>query len=260
MMSKLNLFCLPLTVASIVMFKNCAAQQTQANQQFRDEFHQTYPLPAGARVRVKNAYGTVRINNWDHNEVKVDAVKTASTRQILDDAVVSVESHGSDLNIYTKYPEKSNNWQAMVEYTITVPRGIAALDAFVGIQSLYIEGVEGNVTGQAINGELIVSGLRGEANLSNVNGTIEASFERLSKGKGVSLKSVNRGITLSLPADAGAEVSANSLYGDIKNDFGLQVRRGEVHGVALNGTIGGGGTRITLNNEYGAIQILRAQK
>jgi len=242
------------------MFKNRAAQQTQANQQFREEFHQTYPLPAGRHIRIKNAYGTVRINGWDHNEVKVDAVKTASTRQILDDAVVSIESRGSDFNIYTKYPEMTNNWQAMVEYTIMVPRSIAALDAFVGIHSLYIEGVEGNVTGKAINGELVARGLRGEANLSNINGTIEASFERLSKGKEVSLKSVNRGITLSLPADAGAEVSANSLYSDIKNDFGLQVQRGDVRGTALNGTIGSGGTRITLNNEYGTIQILRSQK
>jgi len=89
---------------------------------------------------------------------------------------------------------------------------------------------------------------------------IEASFERLSKGKEISLKSVNRGITLSLPADAGAEVSAHSLYSDIKNDFGLQAQRGDVRGSALHGTIGNGGTRITLNNEYGIIQILRSQK
>src|SRR5215813_8126882 len=171
-MFKLSLFCLLLTIGTVVMFKNRAAPQTPANEQFREEFRQTYPLPAGGRIRIRNAYGTVRIKGWDHNEVKVEAVKTASTRQILDDAVVSVESQGSDLNLYTKYPELTNNWQAMVEYTITVPRGIAALDAFVGIHSLYIEGVEGNVTGKAINGELIARGLRGEANLSNVNGMI----------------------------------------------------------------------------------------
>jgi hypothetical protein len=240
------------------MFKNNAAQKTQADQQFREEFHQSYPMPAGGRIRIKNAYGTVRVNAWDRNEVKVDAVKTASTRQILNDAVIRVEPSGNDLNIYTKYPEFTNNWQAMVEYTITVPRGTAALDAFVGIHSLYIDGVEGNVTGRAINGELVARGLRGEANLSNVNGTVEASFERLSKVKEVSLSSVNRGITLNLPADAGAEVSANSLYSDIKNDFGLQVRRGDARGSALSGKIGSGGTRINLKNEYGTIQILRA--
>ena len=238
------------------MFKNHAAQPTE---EFREEFHQTYPMSPGGRIRIKNAFGTVRINGWDRNEVKIDAIKTASTRQVLDEAAIRVESSGSDLNIYTKYPEMSKNWQAMVEYTITVPRSIAVLDAFVGIQSLYIEGVEGNVTGKAINGELIARGLRGEANLSNVNGVIEASFDRLTS-KEVSLQSVNRGITLNLPADAGAEVSANSLYSDIKNDFGLQPRRADNLGTELNGTIGGGGTRITVNNEYGTIQILRTQQ
>jgi len=260
LMFRLGLFCLLLTGGMFVMFKNHAAQQSQANQQFREEFHKSYPLPAGGSIRIKNAYGTVRVNAWDRNEVKIDAVKTASTQQILDDSVITVESDGSDLNIYTKYPEMTNNWQAMVEYTITVPRDTAALDAFVGIHSLYIDGVKGNVTGKAINGELIARGLRGEANLSNVNGMIEASFERLSKIKEISLTSVNRGITLSLPGDAGAEVSARSLYSDIKNDFGLPVQRGGAHGSALSGTIGSGGPRIRLNNEYGTIQILRTQK
>jgi DUF4097 and DUF4098 domain-containing protein YvlB len=259
MMFKLSLLFVLLTTATTVMFKNNTTQQFQAREKVREEFRQTYPLAAGARIHLKNVVGTVRITTWERNEVRVEAMKTAPTRQILDDASIKIESSPTEISILTKYPEMSNNEQAVVEYNLTVPRSVAMLDAHVDIASLYIDGVGGDVTASSINGEVIAHGLAGEARLSTINGRLEASFERLNKSKHVTLTSVNSGIILTLPPDASAEVWANSQHSSIKNDFGLQVQRSDFRGSALNGTIGSGGTRITLNNDYGTIHIRRAR-
>jgi DUF4097 and DUF4098 domain-containing protein YvlB len=259
MMFRLSLLFVLLTTVTIAMFKNQTTPQFQAREKVREEFHQTYPLETGGSIQIKNVVGTVRITAWERNEVRVDAVKTAPTRQILNDASIKIESSPTEISIFTKYPETSNNEQAVVEYTLTVPRSVAVLDAHVDIASLYIDGVGGDVRASSINGDVIAHGLAGEARLSTINGRVEASFERLNKAKPITLTSVNSGIILTLPPDASAEVWANSQHSSIKNDFGLQARRGDFRGSALNGTIGSGGTRITLNNDYGTIHIRRAQ-
>lgn len=256
-MFKLSLYLMLLTSMPF-MFKTQPFQKSQVGEKIREEFHQTYPLAAGGRVRIKNVIGTVRITTWERNEVRVDAVKSAPTRQILDDAAIMIESTPTDIGILTKYPETSNNEQGVVEYHLTVPHNLAALDAHVDMASLYIEGVRGDVTATSLNGEVTARGLAGEVRLSTINGRLEASFESLNNTKPVILTSVNCEIVLTLPPDASAEVWANSQRSSIKNDFGMQARRGDFHGNILNGIIGSGGTRITLNNDYGSIQIRRS--
>ena len=48
------------------------------------EFHQTYPLTAYGRIELDNINGDVHISSWDQNQVKVDAVKYADTKEQLD--------------------------------------------------------------------------------------------------------------------------------------------------------------------------------
>jgi hypothetical protein len=50
-----------------------------------EEFHQTYALAADGRIELDNINGDVRISSWDQNQVKVDAVKYADTKEGLDE-------------------------------------------------------------------------------------------------------------------------------------------------------------------------------
>src|ERR1700737_5382115 len=49
-----------------------------------EEFHQAYPLTPDGRVELDNINGPVHISAWDRNEVRVDAIKSASTKERLD--------------------------------------------------------------------------------------------------------------------------------------------------------------------------------
>jgi DUF4097 and DUF4098 domain-containing protein YvlB len=230
---------------------------------YTEEFHQTYPLSAGGRIDLDNINGAVHITGWDRNEVKVDAVKYAGTKERLDEAKIEVEAGSDSISISTKYPNHDHTFNggwndpAGVEYTLMVPRG-ARLDEIKLINgSLDIHGVAAEVRASCINGRLVAEGLQGRVKLSSVNGRMEARFERLSDSP-IELSSVNGSLDLTLPSDAKAEIEASTVSGGIDDDFGLHVRHHRFVGHDLRGELGGGGTHIRLSNVNGRIEIRHA--
>jgi hypothetical protein len=230
-----------------------------------EEFHQTYALTADGRVELDNINGPVHITGWDRNEVKVDAVKYADTKERLDEAKIEIDSRNSSLSIRTKYPEHDQNWNwgshnnpASVEYTLTVPRA-ARLDEIKLINgSLDITGVSGEVNASCINGRLEAHNLAGRARLSTINGRLDARFDQLA-GHSVELNSVNGSVDLTIPSDSNAEVEASTVSGSIDNDFGLHVNHHRFVGHDLRGELGSGGTHIRLSNVNGRVEVHHAQ-
>src|SRR5436305_14896238 len=90
-----------------------------------EEFHQTYAITADGRVELDNINGDVHISSWDRNEVKVDAIKYADTKEGLEEAKIEIDSGKDHLSIQTKYPHNGKGWNwgsrdnsARVEYTL----------------------------------------------------------------------------------------------------------------------------------------------
>ena len=232
---------------------------------FSEEFHKTYPLTANGRVALENINGDVHIATWDRDEVKVDAVKRARSKQRLDQAQIKIESDGDSVSIRTEYPDRdltfSNDYDhdnpASVEYTLTIPRG-ATLNKIALINgALDVQGLSGEVRASCINGRLTAKGLQGRTRLSTVNSRIEADFDKLS-GSAIDLNSVNGAVQLTLPSDASADLEATTVSGRISNDFGLGVNNHKYVGHDLRGQLASGGTRIRLSNVNGRIEIRHA--
>lgn len=229
-----------------------------------EEFHQTYALTADGRVELDNINGAVHISSWDRNEVKVDAVKYADTKERLDEAKIEVDAGKESISIRTKYPQHDNTWNwgshnnpAGVEYTLTVPRN-ARLDEIKLINgSLDIAGVGGEVRASCINGRLEAQDLAGRAELSTVNGRLVAKFGHVER-QSIELNSVNGSVDLTIPSDSNAEVEASTVSGGLDNDFGLHVNHHFV-GHDLHGELGSGGAHIKLENVNGKIEIHHAQ-
>jgi DUF4097 and DUF4098 domain-containing protein YvlB len=228
-----------------------------------EEFHQTYSLAPEGRIELENINGAVHITAWDKDEVKVDAVKYADSKERLDEAKIKINAGKDSVSIRTEYPNHDNTWNlfgkdnpASVEYTLTVPRR-ARLDEIKLINgSLDIQGVAGEVRASCINGRLSAHGLHGPAELSNINGHTDAEFDRLKDS--IELSSVNGGMELTLPSDSQAKLEASTVHGGIQNDFGLHVSNENWVGHNLNGELGHGGAEIKLSNVNGGIEIHRA--
>ena len=240
--------------AGAVLVAGAATAVLTAGTNSLEEFSQTYSLPARGRISLENRNGDVRILSWDREEVKVEAVKRAPSRERLRDARILVDANGDALSIRTQYSGNSDD-PASVEYRITVPRWASLEEVKLINGGLSIVGVAGEVNATAVNGSIHAEQLAGEARLSTVNGELEAAFHSLGGTHAIFLSSVNGPITLTLPPDARADLSARNLSGGIQTEFGRPLRAATQGGQRLHTTIKGGGTRIHLHNINGGISI-----
>jgi DUF4097 and DUF4098 domain-containing protein YvlB len=238
-----------------------AAQAPDHRGAFSEEFHQTYALSPDGRVELENINGAVHISVWDRNQVKVDAVKYADSKDRLADAHIEVDSSNDHISIRTRYPEHDhwgmNGNPASVEYTLTVPRA-ARLDEVKLINGeLDVTGAAGEVHASCVNGRLEAHNLSGRAELSTVNGQLDVTFNQL-PGSSIKLSSVNGVVEMTIPSDSKAEIEASTVSGRIENDFGLHLNRHQFVGNDLRGELGSGGPRIKLSSVNGRIEIRHA--
>jgi DUF4097 and DUF4098 domain-containing protein YvlB len=231
------------------------ALAASASAQVTEEFHRTLPLSSNGRVSLDNVNGGVTITGWERNEVQIDAVKKASNQQKLDEARIEVEASSDSVHIRTRYPEgHNNNNPATVTYELHVPR-VARLDGINLVNcSLNVSQVSGDIKASLVNGKTTVRDLAGRAEISSVNGTINAYYKSLDNVRGIELKSVNGSVSLGLPASPNADVSVSTVNGGITTDFPLQVQ-GKFMGRHIDGKLGNGGTRIEISNVNGSVHI-----
>jgi hypothetical protein len=230
-----------------------------------ERFEQTYPLNANGRVSVSNVNGSIRLEAWDRNEVKLVATKTADSKERLAEVEIKVESKPDYLNVETNYDNWKqrngerwkNHGKLEVDYQLMVPRG-AILNEIETVNGTVEVSNFTNITRiSAVNGTVKATNIRGTAKLCTVNGEVLADFDRLEGGSKISLETVNGRVNLTIPSDSNATVKADSLNGNITNDFGLTVRKGKYVGRDLYGRIGSGDVQIKLNSVNGGLAIGR---
>jgi DUF4097 and DUF4098 domain-containing protein YvlB len=226
-----------------------------ATGNFHQESSRIYPLSERGQVSLENINGDVHIRGWDRNTVRIEAVKTASRKDLLDEACIAVDATADSIGIRTRLGDSLSTNPGSVEFTVMVPRHarLSEIKAING--AVDIEGVSGEINASSVNGPVRAKGIAGDLRLSTVNGRLEATFERLSDAKTISMKSVNGPISLSIPYDAGAEFNARNVAGGIDNDFGIPVSQDHSAGSQLHGVLKGGGTYIDLHNVNGAIVL-----
>src|SRR5215207_7036368 len=138
--------------------------QRSDRPELTEEFHQTYQLAPGGRVSLSNINGAVKVQVWDRDEVKVDAVKRAYTAERLREAQIKVDASQSRVRIETEYPDSTLRWSdrdgerhenpASVEYTLTVPRRVNIDEISLVNGSLNLAGLAGSVKASSVNGRV----------------------------------------------------------------------------------------------------------
>ena len=110
-----------------------------------------------------------------------------------------------------------------MEYTLKVPRRARLFAVETVNGGVDVAGVAGNIKASSVNGTVVARNLESEAQLSTVNGRVEASFEKLQGTPSISLHTVNGSISLSIPDKSNAELNASTVHGRISSDFGVPV-------------------------------------
>ena len=230
-----------------------------------EKFEQTYPLNANGRVSVSNVNGSIVVEAWDRKEVRLEVTKIADSKERLSEVEIKIDSQPDYFSVETDYgnwKRKSNGdrWKhgrLEVEFRLSVPRTALLNEVETVNGSVTVSNFANLTKISAVNGNVSASNLRGTANLSTVNGEVVADFDRLEAGSKISLSTVNGRVSLIIPSDANATLKADSLNGNITNDFGLPVRKGQYVGRDLYGRVGSGDVQIRLNSVNGGLSIGR---
>lgn len=228
-----------------------------------EEVSYNFTLNDGGRFSLENINGDVTVTGGRGNEVEVLAIKEAPNQEALDNIQILVDDSAGSIRIETDYPNDSDGgWfkrnfsnKGSVTYVVRVPAGtnLEAVESVNG--DLEISGVTGVVKASTVNGDIIATGLTSNTDIETVNGTVNANFVSLRGTQKAKCESVNGKLVVSLPEDADASVSAETINGGIDgSDFGLKTSKGFV-GRDLEGDIGEGSARLALSTVNGAIKI-----
>ncbi|MDX2437908.1 MAG: hypothetical protein QNL88_12750 [Acidobacteriota bacterium] len=254
-------------VAVIFLVLLIAAAWGFAYEKYESIVDETVALSPGGTVSLENINGDVTIEVWDRDEVRVYALKTASSQELLDALKVEINPNPASVQIDTEYPSSrgyrddgsDHNERAQrhmkVEYTLTVPRWAVIDDVDLVNGSLMITGVQGGIDAETVNGDIVVREAAGNASLATVNGGIELYVDQLGNSDGVDLEAVNGSIDLYLGSSVGADIRAESVNGTLANDLGIEVTKGKYVGSSFNGSIGGGGSRVDLETVNGSVTV-----
>ncbi|MEP7213082.1 MAG: DUF4097 family beta strand repeat-containing protein [Acidobacteriota bacterium] len=255
------------TVPSNLNFTPAAkAPSERAKQDETEKFEQTYPLSATGRVSVSNVNGSITVEAWDRNEVHLEAIKTADSKETLADVDIKVDSRPDTFSVEADYGSwkqnrdggwKTSNRRIEVQFRLQVPRTAVLNEVETVNGSVTVSNFSNFTKISAVNGDVTATNLRGAAELSTVNGQVAADFDQLAPASRINLSTVNGRVNLVIPSDANAMVKADSLNGNISNDFGLPVRKGKYIGRDLHGRLGGGQVPIKLNSVNGPLTIGR---
>jgi hypothetical protein len=170
-------------------------------------------------------WADIRITGTDGDTVTVESTLTQTNAKPARpgalrrlDNEVSFELTEKD-NVVTLRLAGDNPWAGHdAEFKISVPRTIALNLKTDAGGDLVVQGVEGDVEINNMNGEVRLEGLVGSAVINTMNGEVRASYAKAPQ-KPISITSMNGEVDLRLPADTHANIRLRTHNGSILTDF-----------------------------------------
>lgn len=230
------------------------------------------PLGAGQTIEIKGINGDVRATASSSGEAGVTATRTAR-RSNPADVRIEVVPHAGGVTICAVYPNvpgrepnrcepgggggsNTRDNDTVVHFDVRVPYGVSFVGRTVNGE-INAESLQADAEAYTVNGSVRLT-TTGSALASTVNGSVNVSMGRADWPNGATFKTVNGGITLTLPNAVDAELRAEVLNGSIKSDFPVTVT-GQVSRRRLDGRIGSGGRELNLSTVNGSIRLLKGQ-
>jgi DUF4097 and DUF4098 domain-containing protein YvlB len=244
-------------------------------EEHKEDFNKVVPLSAKGTFSLDNVNGAITITTWTEGKVEIKAVKTTNKdAKNLEKVKIEVASTPDSVSVKTVYPEHENTGVS-VAYDVKVPEGVN-LDMVSTVNGkLSITGPFGRVSAETVNGNVFAEKASGELSLSTTNGDIEAlnvkgriksntvngsiKLAITALENGITGETVNGSITLqiSAPQELNADLRAETVNGSISVDFPVSFQNLNKTKHTLEGRIGQGGPKISLDTVNGSIHLTK---
>ncbi len=250
------------SLLSVVIFTSSICLSLQVAAQINEKIEKSFTVAGESYFSLSNINGAVAIASWQEDTIKVVASISAETQESYDDVTINMAQQGKNASVNTDYKEKSyrqHKQAAKVDYQVWLPENTNLADIELVNGSLNIKNVSGEVEAEVVNGSIKATGLSGNSEISAVNGSVNVEYKTQTDNvDNIDIETVNGRIELFIPQDINANVSADTMHGNIKTAFGLQAKKNQFVGRNLRGKIGSGQTTINLDSVNGSINVLKS--
>ena len=218
--SRLNFY---LAFAALLLsLPSCDSPSGRALEETFEEF---YTIEPTANVTIKNADGVVRVYGSDANEMWVQAIKRAYTRQRLKRIAINVSVQPGLVSIETDFPPKPKrslrDRSGTVEYTIIVPQTASISQLEVANGEVVVEGMYGQtVLARLGNGRMFGHNCFSNAQFTVDRGIATLAYDWWEPGAFTIRADIAHGSALAfLPGNAAFRLAAEAPHGTIASDF-----------------------------------------
>lgn len=187
----------------------------------------TLAVPAGATLSVNNFGGAITVHAWNQNRVKVHAEHGSRGR-------IEVSLVGGTVTVKAS---SRHGAPSVVDFDITVPATMA-LTLSGTYAEITVDGVQGPITAETVEGEIDVRGGKGIITLKSIQGSVTLAD---AAGR-IEVNSVNEDVQL---ANVSGQIKAETTNGDVTltGVVSSSVEAATINGdVLYEGTITDGGS------------------
>lgn len=164
---------------------------------------------------------------------------------------------------------KVNSFGKRADLKIMVPKNFSLSLKTVNDGTIRVSGVQGDMDISNMNGSIYLKQVAGSAAVNTLNGNIEAEFTRLNGNEELFFTNLNGKIKLVLPASSKFELKAKAQFGEIYTDFDMKMKRETTRNQStssdgmfhvkvdewIQGAVNGGGAEVYLKSLNGNIYI-----
>jgi DUF4097 and DUF4098 domain-containing protein YvlB len=228
-----------------------------------------------ALVKVSTINGNIQIKAHTGKDVIVELDDSPPRTQPAPNGMKQILTGAGGVNV-----EEENNVVTIKSphgngsYVVLVPEKSSVHIRSVNAKELRVEGVEGEINADTVNGSIFIVDASGPVVAHSLNGRLTANMKHVPSGRPMSFSTMNGQIDLTLPADAKAELRINNQRGETYSDFEVQVSssmkrtesgrdRGPKYRLDMERTVtaqvNGGGPEIAMRSMNGTIYIRKAK-
>ena len=203
--------------------------------------------------------GSIRVQGWDGNDVKVtarlqaNAESDADAQALLKD--IRITSDGRRVSAEGPNTDRGYRTGWSASYVVMVPRRFdLSLDAYNG--SLGVEGVTGKLDLNTHNGSVTLTDVGGDVHARTQNGSLNVQLAGTSwSGDSLDAVTQNGSVRLAVPASYAATLETGTVNGRINTDIPITVQ-GRISR-QLSVPLNGGGRTIRAMTTNGSVNISR---
>ena len=251
-----------LKVALFTLLLMLAACGSKVERLSDEVMENTYHIISAGSLRIRNGAGSVSIRGADTSELRLRAIKKARTAAQLKGIGINVAAQRDSLSITTNFLREKNKALSIgtgtVEYTLVVPQTIKIARLEMDDGKILIENMRGDeVRANLADGQMVIRNCFGKVHLAVANGALDLVYDRDDRQQfSVDAQVTNGNVRVFIPRNASYHLRAETVTGEITNDFGKTVELNGSAGRKLNMLVGKeGASPVTIRVTTGDVKI-----